>query len=259
MAEKLCLQWNDFQDNVKTAFGHLRDTTDFVDVTLASEDGQQIEAHKVILAASSPFFQSILKKNKHSHPLIYLKGMKSDDLTAIVDFLYFGEASVYQENFESFLAIAEELQLKGLEGSKDQQESKEAEPLEPKEAYETNSTRLSSITEHIETETTYEHNKTGSNALALPKTSVFSANLQVRLRNLATSNLQELDDTIKTMMETSENMIKVGKKQRRAKICKVCGKEGYSSDIKRHVEANHLEGVSVPCNLCDKILRWRHD
>ena len=56
MAEKLCLQWNDFQDNVKTAFGHLRDTTDFVDVTLASEDGQQIEAHKVILAASSPFF-----------------------------------------------------------------------------------------------------------------------------------------------------------------------------------------------------------
>ena len=259
MAEKLCLQWNDFQDNVKTAFGHLRDTTDFVDVTLVSEDGQQIEAHKVILAASSPFFQRILKKNKHSHPLIYLKGMKSDDLTAIVDFLYFGEASVYQENFESFLAIAEELQLKGLEGSKDQQESKEAEPLKPKEAYETNSTRLSSITEQIETETTYKHNKTGSNALALPKTSVFSANLQVRLRNLATSNLQELDDTVKSMMETSENMIKVGKKQRRAKICKVCGKEGYSSDIKRHVEANHLEGVSVPCNLCDKILRWRHD
>ena len=116
--EKLCLQWNDFQDNVKTAFGHLRDTTDFVDVTLASEDGQQIEAHKVILAASSPFFEKIFKENKHSHPLIYLKGMKTDDLTAIVDFLYFGEANVYQENFESFLAIAEELQLKGLEGSK---------------------------------------------------------------------------------------------------------------------------------------------
>ena len=33
-------------------------------------DGHQIEAHKVILAASSPFFQAILKKNKHSHPLI---------------------------------------------------------------------------------------------------------------------------------------------------------------------------------------------
>ena len=50
MAEKLCLQWSDFQDNVKNAFGHLQDTTDFVDVTLACEDGQHIEAHKVILA-----------------------------------------------------------------------------------------------------------------------------------------------------------------------------------------------------------------
>ena len=91
-------------------------------MTLGCEDGQQIEAHKVILAASSPFFQRILKRNKRSQPLIYMKGMRSDDLTAIIDFLYYGEANIYQENIDSFLAIAEELQLKGLEGSKDQQE-----------------------------------------------------------------------------------------------------------------------------------------
>ena len=30
--------------------------------------------------------------------------------------------------------------------------------------------------------------------------------------------------------------------------CKVCGKEGKSGDIKNHIEAIHLEGVSVPCN-----------
>ena len=53
MAEKLCLQWYDFQDNVKNVFGYLRDTTDFVDVTHTCEDGQHIEAHKVILAACS--------------------------------------------------------------------------------------------------------------------------------------------------------------------------------------------------------------
>ena len=76
----------------------------------------------MILAASSPFFQRILKRNKRSQPLIYMKGMRSDDLTAIIDFLYYGEANIYQENLDSFLAIAEELQLKGLEGSKDQQE-----------------------------------------------------------------------------------------------------------------------------------------
>ena len=114
MSEKLCLQWNDFKENVITAFGSLRDDRDFSDVTLACEDGQQVEAHKVILAASSPFFQNLLKRNKHSHPLIYMRGVQSLDLLSIVDFLYFGEAKVFQENLDSFLAVAEELQLTGL-------------------------------------------------------------------------------------------------------------------------------------------------
>ena len=47
-SEKFCLTWNDFQENVNTAFSDLRKDCDFTDVTLASEDGQQIEAHKVI-------------------------------------------------------------------------------------------------------------------------------------------------------------------------------------------------------------------
>ena len=46
-------------------------------------------------------------------------------------------------------------------------------------------------------------------------------------------------------------------RQKRAKICKPCGKEGPSASIKQHIEANHLEGVTLPCNLCDKIFRSR--
>ena len=87
MSEKLCLQWNDFQENIKSAFGNLRVDNDFVDVTLVSEDGQQGEAHKVILVASSPTFQKLLARNKHPHPLIYLRGMKAHDLLAILNFL----------------------------------------------------------------------------------------------------------------------------------------------------------------------------
>ena len=75
-----------------------------------------MEAHKVVLAAASPFFEKILQRNKHSHPLIYLRGFQSQDLMAILDFLYLGEANVYQENLGSFLASAEELKLKGLTG-----------------------------------------------------------------------------------------------------------------------------------------------
>ena len=71
MLEKLCLQWNDFRENVDSAFKSLRHDKEFTDVTLACEDGHQMEAHKVILAASSPFFQKIFKKTKHPNPLIY--------------------------------------------------------------------------------------------------------------------------------------------------------------------------------------------
>ena len=55
MSEKLCLQWNDFKENVNSAFGKLRNDKEFTDVTLVCEDGQQMEAHKVIIASSSPF------------------------------------------------------------------------------------------------------------------------------------------------------------------------------------------------------------
>ena len=69
MSEKLCLQWNDYQENIKSAFGILREDENFNDVTLVCEDGQQVEAHKVILAASSPFFQRLLGRNKQCFTL----------------------------------------------------------------------------------------------------------------------------------------------------------------------------------------------
>ena len=118
MVERLCLKWNDFEENVKNSFGSLRDDDNFIDVTLACEDGQQFEAHKVVLASSSPFFHKILRGINHARPLLYLKGMKSVDVGSILDFLYLGEANLDQDNLESFLAVAEELQLKGLMGQK---------------------------------------------------------------------------------------------------------------------------------------------
>ena len=84
-SEKLCLNWNDFQENLNSAFGGLRNDQDFADVTLACEDGTQIETHKVILASSSPYFMEILKKNKHPHPLIYMRGLKAVALVAIAN------------------------------------------------------------------------------------------------------------------------------------------------------------------------------
>ena len=112
-SEKFCLRWNDFESNISDAFKDLREQKDFFDVTLACDDSQ-IEAHKVILSACSPFFRNILRRNPHQHPLLYIKGVKYKELVSVLNFMYMGEVNVVQEELNSFLAVAEELRVKGL-------------------------------------------------------------------------------------------------------------------------------------------------
>jgi len=112
-SEKFCLRWNDCESNIRGAFRELRDDKDFFDVTIACED-EQLQAHKVILSACSPFFRNILRRNQHQHPLLYLKGVKYTDLQSVLNFMYHGEVNVAQEELNSFLAVAEDLRVKGL-------------------------------------------------------------------------------------------------------------------------------------------------
>jgi len=127
-SEKFCLRWNDFETNISVAFRELREDKDFFDVTLACDD-QQMQAHKVILSACSPFFRSVLKKNAHAHPLLFLKGVKYVDLVAVLNFMYHGEVNVAQEELNSFLAVAEELKVKGLTQNNSSSAEERREPV----------------------------------------------------------------------------------------------------------------------------------
>ena len=252
MSQKLCLQWNDFKENVNIAFGSLRDNKDFSDVTLASEDGYQMEAHKVILASSSPFFQDLLRRNKHPHPLVYLRGFQSHHLLAVLDFLYFGEAYVLQENIDPFLAIAEELKLKGLSGqnSEDLVDTKEKfKKSMPKEKAKAN-------LPHRVPKTTYE-DPVGE-GLLLHKQLDDSESKASAITGHIPTDLVALDEKVKSLMIKSQNMIQVSSKKEFAMICKLCQKEGPNTNIKNHIEANHLEGLVIPCNLCDKVMNTRN-
>lgn len=122
-SEKFCLRWNDFEKNISTAFRELRDDKDFFDVTLACDDRDQLPAHKVILSACSPFFRQILRRNPHQHPLLYLKGVKYTDLQSVLNFMYHGEVNVAQDELNSFLAVAEDLRVKGLTQNDQQSDS----------------------------------------------------------------------------------------------------------------------------------------
>ena len=251
-SEKFCLRWNDFQENVNTAFKDLRKDNDFTDVTLACEDGNQVEAHKVILAASSPFFQNMLKRNNHAHPLIYMRRIKSENLLAIIDFLYNGEANIFQENLDEFLNLADELQLKGLNGTKYEGEENitnqtDKFPLpSTKGKNDPFDTKVSLQNKSLISESYSDEHFTSNMTVALPK-------------HEFSGEMSELDGQIDTLMSRSETMVRGANKQMiKAFVCQVCGKEGQKTNIKDHIEANHLEGISIPCSLCEKIFRSRN-
>ena len=92
----LIFRWDDHAQFRTSALQELRKTEDFLDVTIACDD-DQIKAHKVILSSASPFFHNILKRNPHSHPLLYLRGTKVKDIEAILEFVYSGVTYVNEE------------------------------------------------------------------------------------------------------------------------------------------------------------------
>ena len=253
MSEKLCLQWNDFKDNINSTFRSLREDVDFSDVTLVSEDGQQVGAHKVILSASSPFFHNLLKRNLHPHPLVYMRGVKFEHLFAIVDFLYLGETNIFQEHLDSFLTIAEELQLKGLmmgqnkSGDGEVMENMAAsKPTYPKQVFKRES-QVSKDPANVDGNKSRNYDADETIALNIKQTIALTADFS--------GDLQELEEKVKSLMEKTPNATADG--QRKLYVCKVCGKEGQSIHVKSHIESIHLEGVTVPCNQCEKICRSR--
>lgn len=292
-SEKVCLKWNDFQENLTSSFAVLRNDKEFTDVTLVCEDGQQIETHKVVLAASSPFFMELLKRKKHLHPMVYMRGVKSHEILSILDFIYCGVANVFEVNLEEFLTLAEDLKLKSLtENELRNNDSMKSNVLkiEKFKTYFEDEPRMSKLsrkfqhdsdssishdylvplskqtTTSIELDQPDEQVKSmmedSGNMTELPRKfqhnsdTFISQDSLAALFNQTAPSLDELEEQVTSMMEDSGNMILVGKAPRKAKICKVCGKEGEFGNIKRHIESNHISGGTHPCDICGKISRY---
>lgn len=89
----------------------------FVDVTLAC-DGHQVHAHRLVLAACSSYFESLLSENPCKHPIIILpKDIKLWEVQALIDFCYKGQVNVSQAGLPQLLKCAETLQIRGLCGT----------------------------------------------------------------------------------------------------------------------------------------------
>ena len=238
MSEKFCLKWNDFNANASTAFGRFRGKDFLEDVSLVGEDNHQIAAHKLVLSSCSEYFMNIFKNNKHSHPLICLEGTSNSDLTNMLDYMYNGEVKIFQENLDRFLALAQRFQLQGLMMQGDDSTEEHYEKSE-----EVNNPVTLPASPHFEEKKFSFEESDGSKDIALPE----KINHSVGVDSL--ENLKDINHKVNEFLERTES----GKFK-----CSICGKEAKQKiQIQYHIET-HVEGIEIPCSICNKVFRSRN-
>ena len=236
-SEKFSLRWNDFQENVSQSFGLLRQEEDLFDVTLVSEDEIQIPAHKLVLSASSSFFKSILRKNAHSHPLLYLGGVNSRKLNFILDYIYHGEVQLYQEELDGFIDAAQKLRIEGLRKEQGNVTPKEEDfniKAKKPNNFSTDSYDdfKSDVVEEVE-------------------------NCQTQKRKATSRILVQTGDTVVNMAELEQKIEEMTGKIEGVYTCRNCGKTARDkTELTRHIET-HIEGLEYSCSRCNKTCRSR--
>ena len=113
--EKYNLTWTDFPDHLRALMRDLMVSEDFADVTLVTDDKKKVRAHRHVLSACSPVFKEILQIEKqYNHPFIYLRGIQYSEIEPILQFMYLGEAKLYEERLNEFLSAVRDLEIKEL-------------------------------------------------------------------------------------------------------------------------------------------------
>ena len=112
--EKINVTWHSYSDHLKSMMKELMLNEDFSDLTLVTEDKKQIKANISILSLCSPVFKNILRREKTSNQIIYLRGIQFSEMESILQFIYLGEATFYEERMNEFLAVAKSLEIKEL-------------------------------------------------------------------------------------------------------------------------------------------------
>jgi len=298
--DKFCLRWNDFHDNISGTFRELRKENDFFDVTLAcatfdesanSHDltglprtsHKTVRAHKLILSACSVFFKDLLKSMNNSgtnvQPLIYLSGIEFEDLQCILDFMYFGEVNIAQEKLNTFLAVAEELRVKGL--TQNEAATKDI-PLPIKRPLASGSALTKSLPNfsakraklvkrprEFKAETSPEPKmepgeeigETSSSSLQHQFSESFGGDQS--MDEFGSANDDFLESLNESTTGTSEAAGSDGNKAWRDLQmeqlesgywrCNICNQEvQYRHSLQRHIESKHMKCEPIPCPYCDR-------
>ena len=114
LREKYSITWHSYSDHLRSMMKELMMNENFADVTLVTEDKKQIKANTNVLSACSPVFRDILKKERYSNQIMYLRGIQFPEMESIIQFIYLGKGTFYEERMNEFLSVVKSLEIKEL-------------------------------------------------------------------------------------------------------------------------------------------------
>ena len=118
--EKVTLNWHSYSDHLRNMMQNLMESNLSADVTLVCDDKTKLKAHKFMLNSCSPIFQSIINDfSPTENSIIYLKGILSNEMNSILQFMYLGQASVQYNRINKFLDVAAAFEIMGISGHED--------------------------------------------------------------------------------------------------------------------------------------------
>ena len=264
----LVLQQSNFPANFVGSFQSLREGGELFDVTLACDD-QSLEAHKVLIAACSPFFRHVLAQTKQNHPFIYLKGVVSQDLVSLLDYVYTGEARVLADNVNRFIVVANELKIKGLAEELENGDNKKNSDKEIKNEKSATFEAMKKDTKSSVKEAQEDSTSSMSveeDDIKLMEESIKSINEDMDYSNINHDNkdVREEEDTSDVdknsvlKREIMKRIEKVSNVEGKLWRCTECGKTSKRRDnLGLHVET-HLEGFTHSCMFCEKTCKTRN-
>ena len=112
--EKYNLNWHTYSDHLRDMLHNMRKSENLTDVTLVCDDQRQFKAHKVVLSACSTVFKNIIDSLPLNSSVIYLRGIQHQEMESILEFMYLGVATFYQERMNEFLNVAKNLEIKEI-------------------------------------------------------------------------------------------------------------------------------------------------
>ena len=113
MEEKVYLNWATFGDHANDLFYDLYSTQKFADVTLICDDNTTLKAHKFVLITMSTVFRTIIS-NDSNLSSVYLRGVNSKEMDAILQFIYLGEVSLDRSELKDVLDVADDLEIEQM-------------------------------------------------------------------------------------------------------------------------------------------------